>query len=261
MELLYFLIAICACVVGALTGMGGGVFMKPILDLLGQFDASSINMVSSITVFCMAAVSVLRQRGGPERPTAKVAVPLAVGAVIGGGLGSRLFKKLAAQADAAQTTLVQNVILAVIVVLIFLYMQNKDKLPSPRWDGVLPGALAGTLLGVISSFLGIGGGPVNVSLIIFCFGYSTKQAALCSLITILFSQAAKIAPAVITGQIARNDLTALPFMVTGAIAGGLIGSAGSRKVSAKHADKLFNAAQIMIFMICAVNIVRSSGLL
>ena len=35
-ELLYFLIALISCVIGALGGIGGGIIIKPTVDLLGQ---------------------------------------------------------------------------------------------------------------------------------------------------------------------------------------------------------------------------------
>lgn len=260
MGILYFIIAICACTIGALTGMGGGVFMKPILDMLGQFDVGSINMLSSITVFCMSIVSVIRSRKTKERPSVKTAVSLAVGAVIGGSIGSELIEGLIAGADARQVTLIQNLALIILVVCVLIYMKNKARITSPKWSGIVPGALVGLFLGVVSSFLGIGGGPINVSLIIYCFGYSTKQAALCSLITILFSQISKIGPALITGQMAQYDLAVLPFMAVGAIAGGMIGSAISKRNSAESADKLFQYAQILVLLICAVNIIRSLGI-
>ena len=260
MGVAYFFLAFFACVVGAMTGMGGGVFIKPILDMIGQFDVSSANMLSSLTVFCMAVVSVARQCRSKERPTASAAVSLAVGAVAGGGLGSGLFSLLAARADPGAVKLTQNAVLALLVVLIFVYMREKDKIRSPEWTGIVPSALVGLVLGVISSFLGIGGGPLNVCLIVLCFGYSTKKAALSSLIIILFSQAAKIGPALAAGELAGYDLRALPFMAVGAVAGGLAGSAVSCRISEKTADKLFAAAQALVFAICIVNILRSGML-
>ena len=40
---LYFLIAIGATTVGSLTGMGGGVIIKPLMDVLHGFDVQTIN--------------------------------------------------------------------------------------------------------------------------------------------------------------------------------------------------------------------------
>lgn len=257
MGIFYFLIAICACTVGALTGMGGGVLMKPVMDALGQFDVATINMLSAITVLCMSVVSVFRQIKSPNKPTGKITVSLALGAILGGNLGNALLQRLIQNINSRAVTLIQNVALSILIVLVILYMEHKAKLPSPKWDGVLSGILVGLTLGFFSSFLGIGGGPINVAMIIFCFGYTTKQATLCSLITILFSQAAKLIPAVITGQIAQYDLHVLPFLIAGAVAGGLLGAYINKSISEQQTDKLFQAAQIIILILCGVNILRS----
>ena len=58
---LYFLIAIGATTVGSLTGMGGGVIIKPVMDVMGAYDAATIGVLSSITVFSMSVVSIGKQ--------------------------------------------------------------------------------------------------------------------------------------------------------------------------------------------------------
>ncbi|MEG2119590.1 MAG: sulfite exporter TauE/SafE family protein, partial [Pseudoflavonifractor sp.] len=59
--LLYFLIAIGATTAGSMTGMGGGVIIKPLLDLLHGFDVETIGVLSAITVFAMSVVSIGKQ--------------------------------------------------------------------------------------------------------------------------------------------------------------------------------------------------------
>ena len=56
MSLLYFLIALGATTVGALTGMGGGVIIKPLCDVIGTYDAQTIGVLACITVFSMDSV-------------------------------------------------------------------------------------------------------------------------------------------------------------------------------------------------------------
>ncbi|WP_148793570.1 sulfite exporter TauE/SafE family protein, partial [Enterococcus faecium] len=52
--------------------------------------------------------------------------------------------------------------------------------------------ICGGVLGFLASFLGIGGGPVNVSLLMLMFALPIKEATLYSLSTIFFSQLAKL---------------------------------------------------------------------
>ena len=56
--ILYFLIAIGATTVGSMTGMGGGVIIKPLMDVIQGVDVETIGVLSSITVFCMSVVSI-----------------------------------------------------------------------------------------------------------------------------------------------------------------------------------------------------------
>jgi len=85
-----FLVALAATTAGALTGMGG-VIIKPGLDGLGHYDVRSVSMLSAITVFSMAVVSMvtmLRKERGGDVPKA-VVIPLAVGLWPGAVLETR----------------------------------------------------------------------------------------------------------------------------------------------------------------------------
>ena len=48
-------------------------------------------------------------------------------------------------------------------------MKNKHRIKSKNLKGVFPALLIGLSLGMCSAFLGIGGGPINVSVIVFLF--------------------------------------------------------------------------------------------
>ncbi len=52
----YFLIAIGATTVGPLTDMGDGVIIKPLMDVLGTFDASTIGLRYSSSLATAARV-------------------------------------------------------------------------------------------------------------------------------------------------------------------------------------------------------------
>ena len=58
---IYFLVALFATSLGSISGMGGGVIIKPFLDAFGQFDAATIGVLSSVTVLTMALVAVGKQ--------------------------------------------------------------------------------------------------------------------------------------------------------------------------------------------------------
>lgn len=255
---IYFLIAIGATTVGSLTGMGGGVIIKPLMDVLHGFDVQTIGVLSSITVFSMSVVSIGKQMIAKTKIPFDTAVPLALGSVAGGLAGEKLLKTIVAalQANSA-VTVVQNVVLGLLILAVFLYMKNKDHIKGYSLRGIVPSLLTGVFLGICSSFLGIGGGPINVALIIFLFSFPTKTATVCSLVTILFAQVSKLTSVALTTGFAAFDLSIAPVMVVGAIAGGFIGASLSKQLSEKAVEKAFNAVQLLVLVIAVFNIVRN----
>ncbi len=45
--LIYFVVIVLANTVGAISGMGGGVLIKPILDLIGAHSVAGISLLNS----------------------------------------------------------------------------------------------------------------------------------------------------------------------------------------------------------------------
>ena len=221
---IYFFLALFATTVGSLTGMGGGVIIKPLMDVLGDFDVQTIGVTSSITVFSMAIVSILKQIKAKTKIPFKTAIPLGLGSVAGGFLGEKLLAFIVSLLNAnAIVTVVQNCVLAGLILCVFLYMKNKQKIKGKELNGIFISLVVGVFLGVCSSFLGIGGGPINVALIIFLFSVNTKTATICSLVTILFAQISKLTTVALTTGFSGFDLSIAPLMIIGAILGGFIG--------------------------------------
>ena len=56
--LIFFLVALTASVAGAICGIGGGVIIKPVLDLLHLETVTAISFLSGCTVLSMSCYSV-----------------------------------------------------------------------------------------------------------------------------------------------------------------------------------------------------------
>lgn len=253
---IYFLIAIAATTAGAMTGMGGGVIIKPVLDVLGDFDVATIGVLSSITVFAMAIVSVGKQVQQKATIRYRIAIPLAIGSVAGGIVGQQLLTIVLKTVDSNQLVkAIQNIALAILIVVVFVYMLYKSKIRTLGVKGIFPSLLVGVFLGIVSSFLGIGGGPINVALLIFVFSFDTKTAAVCSIITILFAQISKLSSVALGVGFAAYDLSLLLPMVIGAVMGGFIGSWLNKKLTEKMVEICFNGVQVLVFALCIYNVV------
>ena len=58
--LLFFLVSLFASVAGAICGIGGGVIIKPVLDVLHLETVATISFLSGCTVLSMSCYSVGR---------------------------------------------------------------------------------------------------------------------------------------------------------------------------------------------------------
>lgn len=255
MSIIYFCIAIFTTTLGALTGMGGGVIIKPVLDILGHFDTSTIGVLSSFTVFAMAVISVYRHYRAHTKVDLKIVVPLAIGSIFGGTCGQCIFDYFLAHAESPSIVVsIQNILLGLSMVMVFVYMFNKAKFPPKHLTGYVPSVIVGFCLGVISSFLGIGGGPINVVAFVYLFGYDTKVSAISSIVTILFAQISKLSLVLFTTGFGIYDLSVLPFMIVGAIMGGYLGSKLVLKLAEEQINRDFNYVTGLVFLICVYNV-------
>jgi len=58
---IYFTVILLSNTIGAISGMGGGVIIKPVLDLINFHSLTSIAFYSSIAVFTMSIFSTYKQ--------------------------------------------------------------------------------------------------------------------------------------------------------------------------------------------------------
>lgn len=255
---IYFFLALMATTIGSATGMGGGVIMKPAMDILNDFDVETINLLSSLTVLSMAVVSVLKHLQNKTTIDRTIALPLAWGSILGGLVGDRGIAAIIHQAEQSSTVLlIQNMVLAMVLIIVFVSMRVRHQVKSLALCGVVPSLITGFLLGAISSFLGIGGGPLNIALIVFVFSMPIKQATIYSLVIILFAQLSKLVTVSLTGSLFHADLRIFPVLFVGAIVGGIVGSKINDHFSENKIEWLFQGAQVLIFLIVLFNIAQN----
>lgn len=117
----------------------------------------------------------------------------------------------------------------------------------------------GLALGICSSFLGIGGGPINLVVLYYFFNMDTKTAAANSLYIILFSQTANFLTTLATGAVPAFQPLMLAGMVVGGIGGGMIGRAMNRKMNGQAVERLFTGLMAVIILISMYNCWRFLG--
>lgn len=255
---IFFIVCFFASVVGAICGIGGGVIIKPVLDAVGVLDVSAISFLSGCTVLAMTTYSVAKSKlSGDSKVEKKTGIPLALGAAVGGLIGKWLFSYVKSMSgDPDRVGAVQAACLLVITIGTLIYTIYKARIKTYRIKNELLCAGIGIFLGVLSSFLGIGGGPINLVALFFFFSMSTKTAAENSLYIIFFSQLASLIASIATSSVPAFSAGILVLMAAGGIAGGMCGRALNKKIEEKTVDRLFIGLMILMILINIYNVYK-----
>lgn len=257
MEILYFLIAIISTIIGSAAGIGGGVIIKPALDALSKYSLPTVNLLSSSTIFIMSIVTVFYQLKKKNKINSKNTIIVAIGSIIGGVIGQKIMTLLtSSRININIINNVQSVMLIILLLIVFIYMKNKSNIKTYNINNITLIGLLGLFLGVISAFLGIGGGPMNVAAFTILFSMSANEAARNSIIVIFFSQGSKILSIALTTGFSNYKLEMLPIMLIGGVLGGIIGYRLNKSVSEKNIVKVFNTVLIAIVILNIYNIFK-----
>ena len=256
--ILYLIVSFLASVIGAICGIGGGVIIKPVLDLCGLASVSTISFLSGCTVLSMSCYSVAKNLStGESRVDMKTGTPLAIGGAVGGILGKQMFSAVRAMfANPNTVGAVQAICLALLTVGTLIYTINKNRIRTKQVSSPAVCLLIGLALGILSSFHGIGGGPFNLVILFYFFSMDTKTAAQNSLYIILFSQVTSLITTLLTHTVPEFEWAALILMVAGGISGGMAGRKLNKKLDNAAVDRLFIGLMAVIICISIFNTAR-----
>ena len=261
---IFFLTALLPCIIGATSGIGGGIIMKPVLDLIGSSAAAAnirggslgpreINLLSGCTVLAMSAVSLLRGRKNGIRIESGRGIALAAGAVAGGIAGKAIFSLAVRTADRNLVGSIQSAMLILMTCCVILYIRKKNTIAKKNLRHLPACAALGLGLGLVSAFIGIGGGPINIMAISYFLSMDTKTSALHSLFVIFLSQLASFAITIIEG-IPPAPMIALATMIPGGVTGAIIGSWVVKLLRNEQIDRLFNTLMLAVIALSFYNL-------
>ncbi|WP_275669472.1 sulfite exporter TauE/SafE family protein [Oceanobacillus profundus] len=244
-------------VIGAMAGLGGGIIIKPVLDFVGHYDLETIGVLSASTVMAMSTVTLLRIKTTKVKIDFKISLLIAVGSIVGGLIGKGVFNFYVVNLKLADIVgAIQSGLLAFLLIIIYA---------SFKWSSHVPNYLiankaiifsTGLILGLLSAFLGIGGGPLNVAVLVLLFSMTGRKVVINSTFIIFFSQLASLLVVAFTTRYQGMDLSMLPFMIIGGVAGGLIGNILLFKVSSKAIWGVFNFTILIIVLVNIYNLVK-----
>lgn len=245
MYFLFFLVSLAASILGTVSGVGAGVIVKPVLDATGILEVEVVTFLSGCTVLSMSVISVLTGKKIKNK-NADITKFLIIGAVLGGILGKQVFQLMISNISINFVGMLQALVLTFVTLFAFLYSLFVDKIKTYNLQNKYIVIIIGLTLGIVSSFLGIGGGPINLVILRFLFSMKTKYAAKNSLFIIMFSQSASLIITILTKTVPEVSLLLFVLMVTGGILGGVVGT----KLSDKFSDSAVNKS--FMFMMCII---------
>ncbi|MDD3410847.1 MAG: sulfite exporter TauE/SafE family protein [Eubacteriales bacterium] len=244
------LVCLGSTLLGAVSGIGGGVIIKPALDAMLSLATSAISVISACAVLAMSLFSLGKHYLGKSDGELRLSIagPLSIGSLIGGVAGKLIFQSF--KGDSAVRAL-QNTLLFVLllVILIFAFLPQAKGACLKPWTE----APVGLLMGLLSAFLGVGGGPFNMFALTRLYGIDYKSAALYSLMMIAFSQSASVITAALGGSFNAE----WPWIVCACVAGvlgGVLGRRLQKHMNAKQCRALYIGILILILALCAYNI-------
>ena len=205
----------------------------------------------------MACVSLLKATREGIMIKGRVSFILAGGSIIGGIVGKIIFNYLVnfMKNDGLITT-IQAGILAALMLIIFLLVKNNQRIKTYNLKNIAVILIVGFGLGMLSSFLGIGGGPLNIAILAWLFSMNTRDATINSIFIIFFSQLSSLLIIASTTGYSSFDLSMLSYMLIGGVVGGFIGTSFSQKLTDRKIENIFYFTLTGIFLINIYNMGR-----
>lgn len=233
-----------------LLGGGGSILAVPVLVYVAGFDAKeSVAMSLAIVGSTSLVGSLLHAREG--RLDLKVAATFGGAGVVGAYFGAGLTGMVAGG-------MLLLIFAALMFVVAALMLARKDKGAAEdeaqRGKGLLPTLLAGGSVGVLTGFLGVGGGFLVVPALVLFAGLPMRLAVGTSLLVIAINSAAGF-----VGHFGEGGLHAsLTLLFTAAaVAGTFIGERYARRVSAARLRRMFAYFVMTVALLLAVENYRA----
>lgn len=188
--IIIFLISFFGSFIGGITGLGGGMLIKPMLGNILGMASTKISLylskfISTSVVFSMSAKSANMYRKSGFEYNLKLFLNISIGLVI--GILSVDLLPIKIPGD------VEVLLQGILYTLVFFSVLLRNKYPKLNYsDNRFKTILIGFIIGFLSSFFGIGGGAIKVPFFLIFFALPMKQAAIYSFLVSLVTEPLKL---------------------------------------------------------------------
>jgi uncharacterized membrane protein YfcA len=230
-------------ILASMTGVGGGVFIVPILTFFYDFRVNSATGTSLTAIIFTAIASTInyaRQKRIYYKTGLLLAVTAAPGAYLGGWIAKITQEQLLG--------LIFGVFLILVATRMIVSLARRkeaDKTLPVKTDAELVrsgkiitiGVALGFFGGFASGLLGIGGGTLIVPIMAFALGMPIHLATATSMFTMIFTATSGVAEYYQAGLV--NFPIALLF-AAGTVVGAQVGAYTSNKISNRNLTVIFS---------------------
>ena len=236
-------------ILASMTGVGGGVFIVPILTFFYEFTPLSSATGTSLTAIIFTAIASTINYARQKRIYYKTGLLLAITAAPGAYFGGWVAKITKEQ--------VLGIVCGIFLILVAVRMifslakkKNAEKNVSVKKDmelissdkTIIIGVALGFFGGFASGLLGIGGGTLIVPIMTFALGMPIHLATATSMFTMIFTATSGAMEYYQAGLV--NLPIALLF-AAGTVMGAQIGAFTSGKISSKNLAMLLSIMLIV----------------
>jgi hypothetical protein len=230
-------------ILASMTGVGGGVFIVPILTFFYDFRVNSATGTSLTAIIFTAIASTInyaRQKRIYYKTGLLLAVTAAPGAYLGGWIAKITQEQLLG--------LIFGVFLILVAARMIVSLARRkevDKTLPVKTDAelvrsgkiIIVGVALGFFGGFASGLLGIGGGTLIVPIMAFALGMPIHLATATSMFTMIFTATSGVAEYYQAGLV--NFPIALLF-AAGTVVGAQVGAYTSKKISNRNLTVIFS---------------------
>ena len=153
----------------------------------------------------------------------------------------------------------QSVILFLLIGGIILFTINKERIRTLEVTNLVAIVTIGLTVGIISVYLGIGGGPLNIALLVYFFSMKAKDAAAYSILMIFFAQIIKMGTVIRDFEKYNNVSLVILAIAIFAVLGGWIGTKIQSKLTHEAVEKLYLGLMAILVFMTAFNVFKFIG--
>lgn len=252
MYIVYFLIVLIADIIGSFSGMGGSLFIKPLISIVSSYPLEVVIFCANLAVLTMVFSSLCTNLKTKVIKMTSSSYLLIFGSLLGGLIGGwgldALFLVLP-----RYVKVLQNSLIIFFLVLAIIY-QLKGKPIAKPFKQKIAFFLVGLFCGATSILLGIGGGPINVFILLYLMGMTLKEATSYSLLSVFTAILIRTITSLNIVSYYHIPLSLILCFVGAAFLGGIIGELIKKYMANKKLKIIYIFTLLLAIVINLVNI-------